>query len=88
MDKPPHFLDELAQKISKLMPPGMKELSQDFEKNIKNVLRSSFNKLELVTRKEFDIQARVLLKTREKLDKLEAKLEELEKRHAHKTKSK
>lgn len=79
MDKQPHFLDELAKKIAKLMPPGVRELQQDFEKNLKNVLRSSFNKLELVTRKEFDIQARVLLKTREKLEKLEQKLEALEK---------
>ena len=83
MHKKPHFLDELAKKVSKLIPPGAKELGQDFEKNLKSLLQASFAKLELVTRKEFDIQARVLSKTREKLEKLAAKVAELEKKTKH-----
>ena len=84
MSKNPHFLDDLAEKISKLIPSGAKALGQDFEKNLKNLLRASFNKLELVTRKEFDIQARVLIKTRHKLESLEEKFAALEKEiHSH-----
>lgn len=77
------FLDELAKKITNLLPPGVKELGQDFEKNLKNILNMSFHKLELVTRKEFDIQARVLIKTREKLENLEHKLAALEEELTH-----
>ena len=88
MTKTSHFLDELTKKISKIVPPAMKELSEDFEKNLKNLLHSSFNKLELVTRKEFDIQARVLIKTREKLEKVEKKLVEIEEKLKTSTKSK
>ena len=44
------------------------------------MLASALGKLDLVTRGEFDIQARVLLRTREKLDALEARVAELEAR--------
>ncbi|MBI5448380.1 MAG: accessory factor UbiK family protein [Gammaproteobacteria bacterium] len=83
----PKFFDDLVKKITRALPPGVKELGEDIEKNVKQALTASFHKLDLVTRKEFDIQARVLLKTREKLEKLEEKLRALEEKQA-KTKSK
>ena len=52
----------------------------DIEKNLRAVLQSVFTKLDLVTREEFDVQQAVLLRTREKLDALEAKLTEMEKK--------
>ena len=48
------------------------------EKNLRIVLQASLSKLDLVTREEFDVQARVLARTREKLDKLEKTISELE----------
>ena len=51
---------------------------KDVEKNVKAMLGSAFNRMDLVTREEFDIQQQVLLKTREKLAELEARLAELE----------
>jgi len=71
-------IDELAQKISGLMPPGIKELQQDVEKNVQGVLQAAFTRMDLVTREEFDVQSEVLSRTRSKLDVLEAKLAELE----------
>ena len=41
-------------------------------------MSQGFAKLDLVTREEFDIQAQVLAKTREKLEALEKRVTELE----------
>ena len=54
----------------------------DIEKNAKALLSSFFAKLDLVTREEFDIQAQVLLRTREKLKVLEERVGRLESRGA------
>ncbi|MBU1690005.1 MAG: accessory factor UbiK family protein [Gammaproteobacteria bacterium] len=53
--------------------------AKDLEKNLRAVLQGVFAKLDLVTREEFDVQQAVLLKTREKLEALEAKVAEMEK---------
>ncbi len=50
----------------------------DVEKNLNALLKSVFTKMELVTREEFEVQAEVLRKTREKLTALEARLAEIE----------
>src|ERR1700681_3310811 len=55
---------------------------RDAEKNLKAMLTGALAKLDLVTREEFDVQARVLLRTREKLEALEARVAELEARAA------
>ena len=52
----------------------------DLEKNLRALIASAFSRLELVTREEFDVQREVLARTRAKLQELEAKLAELEKR--------
>lgn len=54
--------------------------ARDAEKNLKAMLSGALAKLDLVTREEFDIQARVLLRTREKLEALEVRVAELEAR--------
>ena len=50
----------------------------DLERNLRMLLRSTFSRLDLVTREEFDVQREVLARTRAKLAELEAKLAELE----------
>ncbi|MHB1292183.1 MAG: accessory factor UbiK family protein [Sulfuricella sp.] len=55
--------------------------AKDLEKNLRAVLQGVFARLDLVTREEFDVQQAVLLKTREKLEALEAKVAALEARH-------
>ena len=52
----------------------------DLEKNLRALLQSAFSRLDLVTREEFDVQREVLARTRAKLQELEAKLAESEKR--------
>lgn len=50
----------------------------DFESNFKAILQSAFEKLDLVSREEFEIQQKVLCDTREKLENLEQVIKKLE----------
>ena len=73
-------VDELSQRLSALIPPGLSEARADVEKNVRAALQAGLSKLDLVTREEFDVQRAVLLRTREKLDLLERVLQDLESR--------
>ena len=73
----PKMFDELAARIGQAIENSP---AKDIEKNVKAMLASGFARLDLVPRAEFDVQAQVLLKTREKLDALEARLAALEAR--------
>lgn len=70
-------LDELARRLSSLVPPGLREGREDLQQNFKSVLQAGLGKLDLVTREEFDVQRAVLARTREKLEALERQLAEL-----------
>jgi BMFP domain-containing protein YqiC len=61
------------------VPEGLRSIREDLEKNFRSVLSSSLSKLDLVTREEFEVQEAVLAKTRDKLEALEARLQELDK---------
>lgn len=68
-------LDELAARIGKAIEASP---AKDIEKNVKAMLQSGLLRLDLVTRQEFDVQAQVLLRTREKVEALERRVAELE----------
>jgi BMFP domain-containing protein YqiC len=72
------FIDDLARQISDSLPAGVKGIQQDVEKNVRTLLQGAFARLDLVTREEFDVQTRVLMRTREKLEALEQQVAELE----------
>lgn len=72
------FLDDLAQKLAAAVPPGLQTLQQDIEKNFRAILQANLQKLDLVTRQEFEVQTALLARTREKLEILEQKLAEIE----------
>jgi ubiquinone biosynthesis accessory factor UbiK len=71
-------LDEIANRLMALMPADLATAKEDVEKNVKSVLQTGLRKLDLVTREEFDVQRAVLLRTREKLEALEAKIAAME----------
>jgi ubiquinone biosynthesis accessory factor UbiK len=75
-------LDDLARKLSDLVPPGLKDARADLEQNFKATLQAGLGKLDLVTREEFEVQRAVLLRTREKLDAMERAITVLEARLA------
>jgi len=74
----PKSLDDLARRLAEAVPPGLTALKNDLEQNFKAVLQSGLAKLDLVTRQEFDVQAGVLKRSRERLEELEKRLAALE----------
>ncbi|MDH3759655.1 MAG: accessory factor UbiK family protein [Gammaproteobacteria bacterium] len=72
-------INQLSDKINALLPPGLQQAKSDFDERLKILLQQQLSNLEMVSREEFDIQARVLARTREKLEAVEARLQELEK---------
>lgn len=66
-----NHIDDLARRLSGLVPPGLREGREELQENFKAVLQTGLGKLDLVTREEFDVQRAVLLRTREKLEALE-----------------
>ncbi len=68
----------LAASVRSVMPDGLRSAQLDLEQNFRAILRSSLENMNLVTREEFDIQRRVLERTREKLTRLEADLAALQ----------
>ena len=74
----PRFIDDLARRLSAAVPPGVTALRRDLEDNFKAVLQAGLARLDLVSRQEFDVQAAVLRRTREKLEALEARVAALE----------
>ncbi len=74
----PNSLDELARKLADAVPPGLAALKDDLERNFKAVLQAGLTRLDLVTRQEFDIQAAVLRRSRERLEALEKRIATLE----------
>ncbi|MGH8476857.1 MAG: accessory factor UbiK family protein [Methylococcales bacterium] len=71
-------LDKVAKHLGNSLPSGLHHLRADLEKNFRAILASAFEKLNLVSREEFDVQKAVLAKTREKLAALEKQVASLE----------
>jgi BMFP domain-containing protein YqiC len=72
-------LDDLAHRITSLLPDHMQQMQDDLESNIHSLLQNTLTKMNLVTREEFDVQTALLERSREKLEILEQRLTELEK---------
>ncbi|MFC6839971.1 ubiquinone biosynthesis accessory factor UbiK [Xanthomonas theicola] len=73
-----NHLDELARRLSDLVPPGLRESRDELHSTFKGALQAGLGKLDLVTREEFEVQRAVLLRTREKLEALERRVAALE----------
>lgn len=71
-------IDELARKLAESVPAGLRSMREELEQNFRATLRTALHRLELVTREEFEVQRLVLARTREKLDAMSERLEQLE----------
>ncbi|MEZ5477409.1 MAG: accessory factor UbiK family protein [Thiolinea sp.] len=78
MSKP---LEDMIKRFSNAMPEPLRHMQEDMEKNLRGMVETGLQKMNLVTREEFDIQTAVLQRTREKLEALEKRLAELEQAH-------
>lgn len=79
------IIDELVDRLSSAIPSGLHRFKNELEKNFRRILQSTFSKFDLVTREEFDAQAKVLARTREKLEQLEMTLQKQEANQTKKT---
>ena len=73
------IFDDISRRIAGNMPSGLQLLQDDLKKNIRSAVEASLSHLNLVTREEFDVQVRVLARTRARLEALEKQIAELEK---------
>jgi len=74
----PFRIDDIARRLLEHLPPALRSMQADLDSNFRAVLRERLTKLDLVSRDEFDAQARVLERTRAQLEALEARLAALE----------
>jgi len=74
----PKQIDELTRRVADALPPGFSDIQGDVKKNLRAAMQATFAKLDLVTREEFEVQAAVLQRTREKLEALEVCVTEME----------
>ena len=71
-------IEEIARRLMDNLPPALRATQRDLESNFRAVLRASLGKLDLVTRDDFDVQSRVLERTRARLEALEARVRAME----------
>ena len=71
-------IDELARRLSSLVPGSLRDSREELQQNFKSVLQTGLGKLDLVTRDEFDVQRAVLLRTRDKLNELQRAVAKIE----------
>ena len=74
----PKNIDDLANKIKGVLPQSLKSSKEEMQKTLKSGAEGVFQKLDLVSREEYDIQVSLLQKCQKKIDELEAKISELE----------
>ncbi len=68
-------IDDLTRKLSESLPAGLCEAKKEAQTSFQSILSAAFEKMNLVSREEFDAQCAVLARTREKLEELEKRLE-------------
>ena len=76
-------IENMTKKLSAFLhklPESFKKIQKDFESNMRTGLESGLRKMNLVSREEFEVQTAVLQRTREKLEKLELIVKDLESR--------
>lgn len=75
---PNQNFENFFKQFTEALPKDPLGIKEDLEKNMRAAMQMAFNKMNLITREEFDVQAAVLLRTREKLEALEARVAEME----------
>ncbi|GGI89998.1 accessory factor UbiK family protein [Legionella impletisoli] len=76
----PKDFDELAKKLYAALPSSLQEVEKDIQQKFQDILKSAFKRMDLVTREEFDVQVKVLLRTREKVEALQKQIDALSKK--------
>lgn len=72
------IIDDLTRKLSDSLPPSLSRAREDLETQFRTVLTTAFERMNLVSREEYEAQVAVLARTRQKLEALERRLDELQ----------
>lgn len=72
------ILDDIARRLSDAMPASARAVQDDLDKNLRAAAQAAFARLDLVTREEFDVQRKLLARSRAKIELLEKQVAELE----------
>lgn len=70
----PQSINDVVRKVLEAMPEGVKQLPEEMKTHIETAVSATIQRLNLVTREEFDAQKKVLERTRQKLESLEKQL--------------
>ncbi|OGT47636.1 MAG: hypothetical protein A3E83_07085 [Gammaproteobacteria bacterium RIFCSPHIGHO2_12_FULL_41_20] len=73
-----HFVKNIVSHLCAALPHHLQEVKKDIKKNVRSILTRGFSKLDLVPREEFDVQTKVLQRTRKKLEEIETFLKKRE----------
>ena len=74
----PKKLEEIAKQVGDVIPKGVKNIGEEVERKVKQILQAQLSKLNMVSREEFDVQTNVLLRTHEKITTLQIQVSEIE----------
>jgi len=72
-------VSEIVRKISAAVPEDLKTAKEGLEKNARATVEGAFQRLDLVTREEFDVQTTLLSKSQQRVKELEQRIIEIEK---------
>jgi BMFP domain-containing protein YqiC len=75
MSELPPPISRIASAVAEALPT---ELGEDVRRNVRVVVQSALARMDVVTTEELEIQEAVLRRTRDKVERLEARLAELE----------
>ena len=78
MNRQENLVNRILEMVQDRLPQDIGELGQDLRHNLSSVIKESLSRMDLVTREEFDIQTKVLARTRQRLEDLEKQVSELE----------
>lgn len=73
----PKQFEDLAKKLYSALPTSLQNFESEIQQKFKEILQSTFTRMDLVTREEFDVQIKVLARTREKIDALQMQVNTL-----------
>lgn len=73
----PKQFDDIASKLFGALPTSLQNFEKEIQQKFKEILQATFTRMDLITREEFDVQCKVLARTREKLELLQEQVEEL-----------
>ena len=80
MKRQENLINRILETLSDKLPVDLKEIGDDLRNTLSSLIQEHLAKLDMVTREDFDIQTKVLARTRQKVEALEKELKQLEAR--------